>query len=215
MTKAVLEVFRMKKNGKKPNWIVISWLVVSFALMFASVDFGLLLLLIGGVAFLLIFALKKDRQIAERKRIAKQKEKDEIEKHDVKEKYVTSGGITIKYDENSPFDYIPVKVSGVTFNNGKRNRQTILYEILWKRNKYEGEVYVTLRRSMFEGKESIEVWANDEQIGFVPSSQTEYVLSNWNRIECCEKLRVRGGGETKGGERINFGATFILKLRKQ
>ena len=70
-------------------------------------------------------------------------------------------------------------------------------------------VSITLRPVEYEGKRAVEVWANEEQIGFIPKSQTDYFIENWNRLIECKDLKVYGGGKKETGEEISFGASFV------
>lgn len=208
---------RARRNQKRRVSVpVVVWIAVSIALMFVEVDFGLLLLLIGGVILLFCFAIKKDREIAQRKKAKRTVQTEEITAPIVRARSTrrtspvpAAAGISVEYVGPESGERVPVRVAGVTFANGRRQRQTILREIYWKDKAYSGPVCVRLRRSEFEGKESVEVWANDEQIGFIPKSQTDYFLANWDRLKECRDLKVYGGGQKQSGETLSFGASFV------
>ncbi len=208
---------RARRNQKRRvNIPVTVWIAVSIAFMFVQVDFGLLLLLIGGVVLLFRFAIKKDREIAQRKKTKRAAQKEEMVAPVAQTRSArraspapAAAGISVEYVGPESGERVPVRVAGVTFANGRRQRQTILREIYWKDKEYSGPVCVRLRRSEFEGKESVEVWANEEQIGFVPKSQTDYFLANWDRLKECRDLKVYGGGQKQNGETLSFGASFV------
>lgn len=110
------------------------------------------------------------------------------------------------------YEFVPVRVAGVTFKNGRRHRQTILRQIYWKDEPYDGEVTITLRQGEYEGQPTVEVWANEEQIGFVPKEQVPFFVDNWQRYHSAFDFEVGGGGKRPDGEQVPFGATFTARF---
>ena len=111
------------------------------------------------------------------------------------------------------YDFVKCTVVGVTFKNGRRHRQTILRQIRWKDEPYENEPDITLRLTEYEGQPAVEVWADEEQIGYIPKSQAQYFADNWNRYDSLFDFEVYGGGKTDDGERISYGAAFTTRFR--
>lgn len=197
---------------KRISMPLIVWLCVSFLLMFANVDFGLLSLLVGGFIFLIVFALKKDREISQRRKSKLKKEVPE-QVNIPRSVSANNTGVSVEYVVPETFEKVNVKVAGVTYANGRRQRQTILREIHWKDKEYSGSVRVSLRPVEYEGKPTIEVWTNKEQIGSIPKEQTSFFVENWSRLVDCVGLKIYGGGTKKNGEPLSYGASFIARFR--
>lgn len=109
----------------------------------------------------------------------------------------------------SKYEFLKFKVAGVTFKNGRKSRQTILRRMKFQDPPYNKGVDLSLKREEYEGKPAFGVYANDEQIGFVPADLVEYVDANFSRIDQFTHIDVYGGGEGK-----NYGAEVILRLNK-
>lgn len=122
--------------------------------------------------------------------------------------FINSNG----HKQNERYEYVECKVAGVTFKNGRRGRQTILRQIRWQDEPYDGEVNVNLRLTEYEGKPAVEVWANQEQIGYIPKDQAFFFAQNWNRFIDAVNLVVHGGGTTEDDEKVNYGATFVARF---
>lgn len=109
-------------------------------------------------------------------------------------------------------DTFTFRAAGVTFNNGRKTRQAILRKIYWRDEPFLRVSY-TLREYDFEGSPAIGVYANGEQIGNVPKDDVSFVLPLLDRITKIS-VNVSGGGQTEGGENINFGATVTITYTK-
>lgn len=99
------------------------------------------------------------------------------------------------------FDF---SVAGVTFKNGRRSRQAILRAMKYGDPPYD-KVEITLKKTTFEGKPAIEVWANEELIGFVPKDLVPDIMAAWNN-----ELMVTGWS-IKGEE--PFGCRIKIAVR--
>lgn len=167
----------------------------------------LFLLIASGGVFMLVlpFAMK-----------AKEKEKSQqqIQRQPVSSaptppaEFINAAG----HLQGSLYEFVPVRVAGVTFKNGRRHRQTILRQIYWKDEPYHKGIEVTLRQGEYEGQPTVEVWANEEQIGFVPKEQLPFFLNNWHRYHSAFDLEVSGGGNMPDGEQVPFGAEFTARF---
>lgn len=85
-------------------------------------------------------------------------------------------------------------VAGVTFKNGRRTRQAILRAIKFKDTGYES-TKITLKKVDFEGSPAIEVWANEELIGYVPKEIVPDIISAWKNEYQINSWEIVGGGD--------------------
>ena len=204
------------KHGKKLDgfkiFLIVWAVLVLVAALAISSDAGLYILLAGAAVCLIRWALKKDKQIAE-KRKAKQKTREQKPvQAERSAPQPAQTRVKVEYMGPKPVDTIQrmnERVAGVTYSNGRRQRQTILREIYWHDKAYAGKVVLTLKVGEYEGKQTVEVWANEEMIGYIPAAQKDYFLEHWHQLAGLSTLDVSGGGETQSGEPIPFGASFV------
>ncbi len=97
-------------------------------------------------------------------------------------------------------------VAGVTFKNGRRSRQTILRAMKYGDPPYD-KVEITLKKTTFDGAPAIEVWANQEQIGFVPKDLVPDIMEAWNN-----ELLVTGW-DIRGGDDVSYGCRIKIAVR--
>lgn len=116
--------------------------------------------------------------------------------------------ITTDYNNEA---HVKFRVAGVTFKNGRKSRQAILRKIKWKDEPFDGIVIYTLQVYEYEGRPTVGIYANGEQIGNVPKEHTTFVVENINKIKSVS-VEVYGGGKTKSGEQKSFGAEVTLVL---
>ena len=109
------------------------------------------------------------------------------------------------------FEFLSVKVAGVTFKNGRKSRQTILRKIHFKDEPFDkGTMELTLQREEWEGKPAFGVYVNDDQIGNIPAEYVSYVNDNFSRLDGIVNIEVYGGGEGR-----NYGAEITLRFRNE
>lgn len=109
------------------------------------------------------------------------------------------------------FEFLSVKVAGVTFKNGRRSRQTILRKIHFKDEPFDKETMeLTLQREEWEGKPAFGVYVNGDQIGNIPAEYVSYVNDNFSRLDGIVNIEVYGGGEGR-----NYGAEITLRFRNE
>lgn len=109
------------------------------------------------------------------------------------------------------FEFLSVKVAGVTFKNGRKSRQTILRKIHFKDEPFDkGTMELTLQREEWEGKPAFGVYVNGDQIGNIPAEYTDYVNDNFSRLDGIVNMEVYGGGEGR-----NYGAEITLRFRNE
>lgn len=107
-----------------------------------------------------------------------------------------------------------IHVAGVTYKNGRRHRQTILRQIYWRDDPYNAEVTVRLHETEYEGSPAIEVWTNDEQIGYVPKNIVPFIIERFDRAREVYDFEVSGGGKTADGSPISYGASFSIAFNR-
>lgn len=109
------------------------------------------------------------------------------------------------------FEFLSVKVAGVTFKNGRKSRQTILRKIHFKDEPFnKGTMELTLQRQEWEGKPAFGVYVNGDQIGNIPAEYVSYVNDNFSRLDGIVNMEVYGGGEGR-----NYGAEITLRFRNE
>lgn len=109
------------------------------------------------------------------------------------------------------FEFLSVKVAGVTFKNGRKSRQTNLRKIHFKDEPFnKGTMELTLQREEWEGKPAFGVYVNGDQIGNIPAEYVSYVNDNFSRLDGIVNMEVYGGGEGR-----NYGAEITLRFRNE
>ena len=207
---------KQKTGGKKLDGFkvfLIAWAALVLVAAFAiSSDAGLYILLAGAAVCVIRWALRKDKQIAAKRKAKQGRAESKPVTAERAAPQAPQTRVKVEYVGPKPVETIQrmnVRVAGVTYANGRRQRQTILREIYWHDKAYAGKVVLTLKVGEYEGKQTVEVWANEEMIGYVPAAQKDYFLEHWHQLAGLSSLDVSGGGETKGGEPIPFGASFV------
>lgn len=80
------------------------------------------------------------------------------------------------------FDVISdVRIAGVTFSNGRKKRQTILKKIDKQQKPFEISPEIILRIAEVDGSPAIEVWADDDQVGYIPKGKLKQFLKYASR----------------------------------
>lgn len=106
------------------------------------------------------------------------------------------------------FEFLSVKVAGVTFKNGRKSRQAILRKIHFKDEPFnKGTMELTLQREEWECKPAFGVYVNGDQIGNIPAEYVSYVNDNFSRLDGIVNMEVYGGGEGR-----NYGAEITLRF---
>ncbi len=172
-------------------------------------DYNLILFLIcisvSGLIVYLIYKITKFKSIIYVK-LEPSCEWDEIKKPDVK--YSING-----YEIYQGWEKVPVHVVGVTQMNDGYTRQSILRKIYLKEPPYDGVVNTYIQEEEYAGEPTFEVWANDEQIGYVPRELVPFFDQNRHRYDHSNAVSIYGGGKTVDGKRINYGASFMALFR--
>ena len=116
--------------------------------------------------------------------------------------------------KEEPFEFLPIKVAGVTFKNGNKSRQSILRALKFRDGEFAEGVDLELKAYEYEGQPAYGIYANGQQIGSVPANMVSYISDNYERIIDFAGIEVYGGGRDKEGNAISYGCEVILKLKK-
>lgn len=116
--------------------------------------------------------------------------------------------------KDEPYEFLRIKLAGVTFKNGRKSRQSILRAIKFRDGEFSDGVELELKPYEWEGQPAYGVYANGQQIGNVPSDKVSYITENKGRIIGFSGINVYGGGRDEEGQAKNFGCEVILKLNK-
>lgn len=104
----------------------------------------------------------------------------------------------------APSDGNTFTVVGVTFNTGKRSRQTILRQIYFKDPPFEETPEITLARYKFEGEDAVGVYADGLQVGNIAKKDLPWVIKYWNEDLQVQRFNVYGGREHNWGMEITI-----------
>lgn len=117
--------------------------------------------------------------------------------------------------ENPEFIFEEITVSGVTFKNGRKSRQTILRAIKFRDEPYTDGLNLALEHYLYEDKDAYYVTVNSEPIGNIPADKVQYVKSLLvsDKIVALSHIDVYGGGRDTSGKPISFGAKITLKIK--
>ena len=107
---------------------------------------------------------------------------------------------------------ITFRVAGVTFDNDDgTNRQDILRDL--KDSDDKNNLDIELEESEYDNDLAIAVFANGNQIGFVPKSKIYSVQNAQKHTATCyvSEARIIGGGTNDEGERLSYGCEITLE----
>lgn len=108
-----------------------------------------------------------------------------------------------------PYEFLKMKVAGVTFKDGRQSRQTMIRRLYWKDDPFDkNEAEVTLQREEYEGKPAFAVLLNDRKIGYVPAEHAQYIADNFDRCDGVTHI------EAYSGKDDIYGAEIIIRFRK-
>lgn len=126
---------------------------------------------------------------------------------------ITSAPPTPQKEE--PYEFLPIKVAGVTFKNGNKSRQSILRALKFRDGEFAEGVDLELKAYEWEGKPAYGIYANGQQIGNVPANMVSYISDNYERIISFAGIEVYGGGRNEEGGIKSYGCEVTLKLNKK
>lgn len=114
------------------------------------------------------------------------------------------------------FEFVQIKVAGVTFKNEKgASRQTILRKIKFNDNPFDEYIELELRQYEYDGSPAYGVYANNLQIGNIPTDKVQFVSDNLKRLDSISAIDVYGGGRDESGHAISYGCKITLKFRTE
>lgn len=117
-------------------------------------------------------------------------------------------------DVTKQFEYLEIKVAGVTFKNDKGpTRQTLLKKIKQRSAPFDEYLEISLNQYDFEGELAYSVCVNDRQIGSVPKSQVQYLHDNLERFVAITGINIYGGYRDENGYFKSYGAAITIKFR--
>ena len=116
--------------------------------------------------------------------------------------------------KDEPYEFLRIKLAGVTFKNGRKSRQSILRAIKFRDGEFSDGVELELKPYEWEGQPAYGVYANGQQIGSVPADKVAYIAENKGRIVGFSAIEVYGGGRDEEGQVKNFGCEVVLRLNK-
>ena len=112
------------------------------------------------------------------------------------------------------FDFVQIKVSGVTFKNENGvSRQTILRKLKFNDEPFNAYIELELRPYEYNGSPAYGVYANNLNIGNIPADSVQFISDNWEMIDSISAINVYGGGRDESGRSISYGCKITLKLR--
>lgn len=111
------------------------------------------------------------------------------------------------FQESVPnfFDYLEFHVAGVTFNNEKTSRQSILRKMYFKDPPFDKGISIEFEQYEYEGKPAVYVYANDEIIGNIPAKYVDKFIEISSR-QLYIGYKVIGGYDGK-----SFGCLIKIK----
>ena len=116
--------------------------------------------------------------------------------------------------KDEPYEFLRIKLAGVTFKNGRKSRQSILRAIKFRDGEFSDGVELELKPYEWEEQPAYGVYANGQQIGSVPADKVAYIAENKGRIVGFSAIEVYGGGRDEEGQLKNFGCEVVLRLNK-
>lgn len=109
----------------------------------------------------------------------------------------------------SPYDFLKMKIAGVTFKDGRKSRQTILRRLYWKDEPFDKEnAEVILEREEYEGKPAFAVLLNGEKAGYVPAEEVPFIVDNYDRCDGVTHIKAYCGANDI------YGAEITIRFRK-
>lgn len=127
---------------------------------------------------------------------------------------IQSATVSNVTDTSKQFEYLEIKVAGVTFKNDKGpTRQTLLKKIKQRSAPFDEYLEISINQYDFEGELAYSICVNDRQIGNVPKLQVQYLHDNIERFVAITGINIYGGYRDEDGYFKSYGATITVKFR--
>ncbi len=183
-------------------WIVAALFLVSAFPMFGEGNVG------AGVSGIVIAAVLAFIGFRNNRKAGKAPEGYEKEREQPKAKPARAEAAPAPQPE-APYEFLKMKVAGVTFKDGRQSRQTMIRRLYWKDEPFDkNEAEVTLQREEYEGKPAFAVLLNDRKIGYVPAEHAEFIAANYDRCDGVTRI------EAYCGQDDIYGAEITVRFRK-
>ena len=145
-----------------------------------------------------------------RKREEKERKQAEERARQIAESTINGRIVHIASFPGKDYDYSYLfHVVGVSFNNGRRHRQTILRQIRFRDPPYSKSPTFSLRRYLFENNDAIAVFANEEQVGNISKDDLPWLLEQWKDYYKVSEYDISGGGQGR-----HYGLTLRVCFKK-
>lgn len=187
-------------------WIVAALFLVSSFPLFGEGNIGAGICGIVIAAVLAFVGYSKNRKAKEAAAVPRQ-EHEEIREQPKPARKAAAPDET--HEPELPYEFLKMKVAGVTFKDGRQSRQTMIRRLYWKDDPFDkNEAEVTLRREEYEGKPAFAVLLNDRKIGYVPAEHAQYIADNLDRCDGVTHI------EAYSGKDDIYGAEIVIRFRK-
>ena len=187
-------------------WIVAALFLVSAFPMFAEGNIGAGICGIVIAALLAFFGYSKNRKAGEAAATTLQEHEEAGEQPKPAKK---SAAPEVIREPELPYEFLKMKVVGVTFKDGRQSRQTMIRRLYWKDDPFDkNEAEVTLQREEYEGKPAFAVLLNDRKIGYVPAEHVQYIADNLDRCDGVTHIKAYSGKDDI------YGAEIVIRFRK-
>lgn len=187
-------------------WIVAALFLVSACLMFAEGNIGAGVCGIVIAAALAFVGYSKNRKAKESAATTLPEREEACEQPNPARK---AAALEEAREPEPPYEFLKMKVAGVTFKDGRQSRQTMIRRLYWKDDPFDkNEAEVTLQREEYEGKPAFTVLLNDRKIGYVPAEHAQYIADNFDLCDGVTHI------EAYSGKNDIYGAEIVIRFRK-
>lgn len=110
------------------------------------------------------------------------------------------------------YEYKTCCVAGTTFKNDNGgSRQELLKKIRYRGAPYRTDPDIRLEKTLYDGEDAIAVYADANQIGWIPKSDLSSILPRFDRYKDVDQFSMNGGGS--GGKK--YGIDIRIRFYKK
>lgn len=110
------------------------------------------------------------------------------------------------------YEYYTCHVAGTTFKNDDgSSRQELLKKIRYRGAPYQSDPDIRLEKVQYDGEDAIAVYANENQIGWIPKVELFLILPRFDRYKDVDQFSMIGGGS--GGKK--YGIDIRIRFFKE